>query len=127
MVSYLTDMERWLCGACLWSSKADCANCQSCGISRDEAKEDGDADVAPQVFGVELSVAEAQAVDIVVDNELPSLEDIFSRFEAPLVEFVPASCRTLWGSVLAEELAKVRTQNTESAWIRLCLLPKCSL
>jgi len=57
---------------------------------------------------------------------LPSLEDIFS-FPVPTLASVPTGCQQAWGQVLELALLAVALDNTEEAWTRLLILPKCVL
>ena len=61
------------------------------------------------------------------DLTLPSLQELFSANAVRVVEHIPARSRTLWATVLASELDRARTQNSQPAWTRLFMLAKCCL
>ena len=127
MVRYLTDMDRWLCGPCLRTSKQNSSSCECCGGSRDASEITGVVDNVPQISGLNLPLEQPQPEPMSQDLTLPSLQELFSANAVRVVEHIPARSRTLWATVLASELDRARTQNSQPAWTRLFMLAKCCL
>ena len=56
----------------------------------------------------------------------PSLAEIFAA-PGPVLRHVPKAARSGWAQCLARSLAAVADQNSLSAWVQLCMLPKAVL
>ena len=56
----------------------------------------------------------------------PSLAEIFA-VPGPVLRHVPKAARSGWAQCLARSIAAVADQNSLSAWVQLCMLPKAVL
>ena len=57
---------------------------------------------------------------------LPSLEEVF-QLRCPTLPFIPAKSRPAFARVLSSTLRLVGSKNSEEAWLKLFMLPKCLL
>ena len=59
-------------------------------------------------------------------HSLPSLEEVF-QLRCPTLRFVPARSRPAFARILASTLISAVNDNSEDAWLKLMMLPKCVL
>ena len=55
---------------------------------------------------------------------LPSFEEV-CQLHRPVLRFVPAKARPVFARVLSTALRSVWIENSEEAWLKLFMLPKC--
>ena len=132
MVVYLHCMSRWMCGGCLRTSPNSKDHCDECLTDRCDCEIDGDATqvepIAPAAADTPIQQdSQPQVMDTVVDELVCDLNTIFANECTNLVEHIPVKCRVKWAAVLTEELDKVTSQNTVSAWTRMLMLSKSVL
>ena len=57
---------------------------------------------------------------------LPSFEDA-CHLRCPALRFVPKKARYAFAKALSTTLRSILTENSEEAWLKLLMLPKCML
>ena len=67
-----------------------------------------------------------QSLPMPSNQGLPSLEEVF-QLRCPTLRFVPAKSRPAFARVLSSTLSLVVSDNSEEAWLKLFMLPKCLL
>lgn len=79
-------------------------------------------------FKVPIVVAPSTSSDAVIDPpwSLPSLEEVF-HIRCNTIRYIPSRDRQAFAQVLSSNLSSVIHENTEQAWLKLFMLPKCVL
>ena len=63
------------------------------------------------------------------ENQMPALPsfDVVCELQCPTIRYIPQKARPAFARVLSDVLKSICYENSEEAWLRLFMLPKCVL